>query len=289
MTTSTYAISPAIKLGRLRLLCRWSRFAARSAATGDFDFVLNAWRASCRSVACWLHDVRQVVRCNICGWRGAAFYPNVGPGYYERATVCPRCLCQDRHRALVHILEETTAFFSPLTDVLEVAPMRSFQKYCLERKDGRGYRSFDYCRDAMERGDLTRMHYAAQSCDYFVCFHVLEHVAQEAEALREIWRVLRPGGTAVLQVPIDWTARTTVEYGAPRPREAGHVRRYGVDFPERVRAYGFDVQPISVRDLCDETFIREGGLSPEPIYLAVKPRHADLTSTSRQDVVLSIS
>ena len=46
----------------------------------------------------------------------------------------------------------------------------------------------------MEKGDITAMHYAAESCDYFLCFHVLEHVPDDIAAIREIFRVLRPGG-----------------------------------------------------------------------------------------------
>jgi hypothetical protein len=271
MVESGYVIAPAIRLGRLRLLFRWGRFALQSVFSGDLDFVANVFRASGRLLAGTLRDVRKTVRCNICGWQGGGFYPIVGPGYYEKSTVCPRCLCQDRHRSLVCVLEQRTEFFAPQKNVLEVAPMRSFQQYCLERKQGKGYRSFDYARFAMDQGDITCMPYASDSYDYFLGFHVLEHILDETRALAEIRRVLRPGGTAILQVPMDRSLAQTVEYGKPDPRETGHVRRYGADFPARLQSQGFTVAAVSVSDQCDEQSLQRHGFSREPIYFATKP------------------
>ncbi|MCU0913671.1 MAG: class I SAM-dependent methyltransferase [Planctomycetes bacterium] len=271
MVDSGCLIAPNVRLGRLRLLFRWSRFALRSVRSRDFDFVANACRASARLLLATLRDLRRNVACNICGWQGGGFYPIVGPGYYETATVCPRCLCQDRHRSLVFVLERRTDFFAPQREVLEVAPMQSFQQYCLARKGNRGYRSFDLERFAMDRGDITCMHYPSDHYDYFLGFHVLEHIPAEARALAEIRRVLRPGGTAILQVPIDWSLPSTIEYEQPRPRETGHVRRYGVDFGARLAAAGFAVEAVSVCALGDEPLLQRHGLSFEPIYFARKP------------------
>ena len=271
MVDSGTLIAPDVRLGRLRLLFRWSRFALRSIRSRDLDFVANACRASGRLLVATLRDVRKRVACNICGWQGGGFYPIVGPGYYETATVCPRCLCQDRHRSLVFVLDRRTDFFTPERQVLEVAPMQSFQQYCLQRKGHCGYRSFDLERFAMDQGDITSMRYASDHYDYFLGFHVLEHIPAEAQALAEIRRVLRPGGTAILQVPIDWSLAQTVEYGRPRPRETGHVRRYGADFGARLAAAGFTVETVSVRELADEQLRRRHGFCVEPIYLARKP------------------
>ncbi len=265
-----FLITPNIVLGRLRLLFRWTRFALRSVRSGDWDFVLNVVKASMRLGWYWVSDLKKNVRCNICGWRGHGFYPIVGPGYYEKATVCPRCLCQDRHRSLVYILSERTDFFSDQTNVLEVAPMRSFQQYCLGRKGGHGYMSFDYERFAMEQGDITCMRYEDNTYDYFLGFHVLEHIPDEKKAVEEIWRVLHPGGMAILQVPVDTSLAQTVEYDAPDPRETNHVRRYGQDFADRIGAYGFSVEGVSVEQLCSESMAKEYGFSPDPIYLATK-------------------
>jgi SAM-dependent methyltransferase len=148
--------------------------------------------------------------------------------------------------------------------------MRGFQALFLAQRDV-AYTSFDLERYAMERGDLTAMQYPSDSADYFTCFHVLEHVPNEAKALSEIRRVLKPGGTAIFQVPIDATVEHTYEYEKPDPREVGHVRRYARDFAARLRRHGFDVEAVSATDCCDDDDIRRYGLSRDPIYLATKP------------------
>jgi SAM-dependent methyltransferase len=265
-------IIPDIQFGRLRLLFRWFRFGVRSACQSDWDFVANALQGSLLLIQRRFRDMFSKNRsCNVCGWQGDEFYPNVGPGYFEKATTCPRCFCQDRHRSLVRLLADKTTVFNNETTVLEVAPMRSFQKYCLLRKNEQNYLSFDYERYAMEPGDITQMKYENSSYDYFICMHVLEHIEAEKKALKEVERVLKPGGTLVIQVPVDYDLEDTVEYDKPNPRETGHVRRYGSDFAMRLEQSGFEVEAVQVSDYLDDAIIQEGGYGHEPIYLARKP------------------
>lgn len=259
-----------IMVERLRLCVRWGQFMARSIARRDFDFAANAIRAEARLACLWALDAlphRSSVACNICGWHGRVFYPNVGPGYDEPATICPGCGCLDRHRALLYLLRETTDFFDAPNRVIEVAPPRRFQELCLARP-GLDYTSFDIARFAMERGDLTAMRFADDSADYFLCFHVLEHIPDEDAAIREIMRVLKPGGTLVMQVPVDWELDATYEYEEPDPREVDHVRRYGRDLPVRLRSHGLQVDLRSAKDHLDQVDICRFGLSTEPIVFA---------------------
>lgn len=194
---------------------------------------------------------RKRVQCNICGWQGARFYPNVGSGYFNLDSNCPRCSCIPRYRSLAAILDTCTDFFTPDMAVIEAAPVRTFQAYCLWRKQGKNYLSFDrQVKLAMKKGDLTAMYFENNSCDYFLCFHVSEHVQDDVAAVREIFRVLRPGGQAVLQVPIDYSLADTLEYGRPNPRETGHVRRYSeTGFVRRLTGEGFQVSTASVMEL----------------------------------------
>jgi SAM-dependent methyltransferase len=272
-------VTPAVKIrpqpfeGRIRLVARWTRFMFRSLRSGDFDYSRNAARAQARMLLLTLGEAlpsREHVECNICGWRGRRFYPNSGPGYDEVDMLCPGCRGLDRHRALLAILLAATDYFAPGTRVIEVAPMRRFQALCLAQGT-MDYTSFDLERYAMERGDITEMRFAENSADYFTCFHVLEHIPAEAKALAEIRRVLKPGGIAILQVPVDRSVGTTYEYDKPDPREVGHVRRYGRDFGQRIASHGFDVTQVSVRDWIPHETIRRFGLSIDPVFLARKP------------------
>jgi SAM-dependent methyltransferase len=279
---STPAVAPARTIdgrsfeGRGRLTLRWTRFAIVSARRGDWDFVTNAIESlatlAVRSFADIVRPANNVT-CNICNWTGRRFYPNTGPGYHELDTTCPGCRGIDRHRSLLALMTACTDMFSAPRRAIEVAPMRGFEQLCVAQPQLE-YVSFDLQRHAMERGDITSLQYRSDSTDFFICFHVLEHIPDEAAALAEIRRVLKPGGTAVLQVPVDWTADETVEYGAPDPRDVNHVRRYGRDFGEVIAHRGFEVRSAAVGDVFDTDTIERFGLSLEPIFFATKPAAA---------------
>lgn len=107
----------------------------------------------------------------------------------------------------------------------------------------------------MVRMDITQIDFPDNSFDVIYCSHVLEHVVDDRQAMQEFYRVLRPGGWAVLLVPI--TADQTFEDPAivsPQDRlqmfgQADHVRRYGPDFVDRLKDAGFEVRVIRVSDL----------------------------------------
>jgi SAM-dependent methyltransferase len=264
-----------IRLGRCRMAYRWARYFLWCCFHRHPDGARDALSGLVELARLSFADVvmpRETVECNLCGWQGNKFYPNVGSGYRERDASCPRCHCIHRYRSLTAILEAKTDFFSPRAEVIEVAPVRSFHSYTLWRKQGRNYINFDLEKFGMEKGDLTAMRYADNACDYFLCFHVLEHVPADDAAVREIFRVTRPNGVAILQVPIDYSLSETIEYGAPNPRETGHVRRYSEKgFAEKLTRHGFQVSKASVAELFTAQEINRLGLSPEPVYLATKP------------------
>lgn len=263
-------LMPRSMYGRARLAYRLTRFAISSARQGYWDFVGNATRSfvilmSLAAVDGARH--KRIVTCNLCGWAGRRFYPNTGPGYNERDSICPGCLASDRYRTLFEILRECTSIFEESNRIVEVAPLRSLEKVFLTHS-GLNYTSFDIERHAMERGDITKMRFDDHSVNWFICFHVLEHIPDEVAALTEIHRVLTAGGSAVFQVPIDWGAATTREYPAPDPRDVNHVRRYGRDFAKRISVHGFALEQIDVAAALGASRISEAGLSTEPIFVA---------------------
>jgi len=85
------------------------------------------------------------------------------------------------------------------------------------------------------RADLRCLPFMDQSYDFVFASHVLEHIKEDGLALSEISRVLRPGGIAILHVPI--LADKTVEYPKPNPHESGHVRAPGADYYDRYQPY----------------------------------------------------
>lgn len=182
------------------------------------------------------------VECNICGWQGRKFWQ------YPPRKVCPKCGAVERHRFLVYIFENQIdkSTFSG-KHLLEFAPSRSTSAYLktlfrtittADIVPGRGDLVADICDiNQIDDGDI----------DVVMAFHVLEHVKDDRKALKELHRVLRPGGSAILCVPI--CTEKTEELTEASPLEikklAGypiHVRACGTDYVARIRDVGFDVK-----------------------------------------------
>ncbi len=163
--------------------------------------------------------------------------------------MCPRCNSLERHRLLALYLESQTNFFQQQLKVLHFAPEYIFQKRfsVLPNLD---YISADLqSQYAQLKMDITNIPYEDSSFDVILCCHVLEHVPEDKQAMRELFRVLRPGGWAILQVPIDSSLRVTFEdpeIVTPEDRkqyfgQSDHVRIYGRDYKDRLeeaRIYG---------------------------------------------------
>jgi predicted SAM-dependent methyltransferase len=74
---------------------------------------------------------------------------------------------------------------------------QDFKKYDgIKRDGGRDYGTIDY------ESDITRIPVEDASFDAILCTEVLEHVPDPPAALREMSRILRPGGTLLLTVPL---------------------------------------------------------------------------------------
>jgi SAM-dependent methyltransferase len=183
-------------------------------------------------------------QCNLCGWRGRRFLT-----YYHRHVLCPRCGSQVRHRLIAAALEtraDLTQGVAIAGCVLHISP-----EYCLAlklRPAARLYVAADYATaDANVRADIAKLPFKDGCFDTLFACDVLEHVADDRMALRELRRVLRPGGVAVLTVPQQDHLPTTFEDPSISTGEAraavfgqpDHVRNYGADFRERVEQAGF--------------------------------------------------
>lgn len=128
---------------------------------------------------------------------------------------------------------------------------------------------------------ITDMPFQDSTFDLLVCNHVLEHVPEDEKAISEIHRVLRPGGQALITVPVDESATQTAEdvdvvdpeertrlYGAP-----GHVRMYAMDLVDRLRRPGLEVEVRRPSEgMSPAQVTRWGLLLGEPLFIAVKAR-----------------
>lgn len=172
--------------------------------------------------------------CPICGYAGpfAHVHPETG---LRRNALCPRCGSKERHRLQYLVLERLaeTHDFSAMS-MIHFAPEPFFEVY-FRKRFGR-YESADLTRRNVDhRVDLRRLPFDDRSYDFVFASHVLEHIREDAQALSEISRVLRPGGIAILPVPI--LGEETVEYPEPNPHESAHVRAPGADYYDRYAPY----------------------------------------------------
>jgi SAM-dependent methyltransferase len=167
----------------------------------------------------------------------------VAETYTYRDQRCPRCLSHGRHRALACYLESLLAGSRRLR-VLDVGGFRVFKSF-FERR-GAWYidTQLGFSPEIDVASDLTLAPFADEAFDLIVCYHVLEHIPDDRAALREMARVLRKDGRALIQVPWHERPKVTVEFGKADPLQHGHVRVYGEDLLDRISESG--LQPTLI-------------------------------------------
>jgi predicted SAM-dependent methyltransferase len=156
-------------------------------------------------------------------------------------------------------LKESSNLFDGYPRLLHIAPevslMRHFKRHY---RDNKSYITADL------ESPLADLHFDVQnipledeSIDVIICNHLLEHVEDDAKALQELHRILKPGGWGIMLVPEDRSRATTFEDDTitdakERTRLFGqydHRRVYGRDYDLRLAEAGFEVERIAVSDL----------------------------------------
>ena len=218
--------------------------------------------------------------CAVCERSSNQFLPfGVNPRPDAR---CPWCGTLERDRLAISFLRARTALFEGQSkDFLHVAPEPAFATI-FSNAAGDGYLSADLLAEhVMEKMDITDIRHPDESFDAIYCSHVLEHVPDDRKAMREFYRVLRPSGWAILNVPI--TADETFEDPSvtdPKERERlfgqdDHVRRYGPDYKDRLEEAGFHVTVYTPQDaFSGEEIERQGmanGAAGEIYYCTKQP------------------
>jgi SAM-dependent methyltransferase len=226
----------------------------------------------------WFY-VGNKVECPICEHHYRVFLPygRINP---RPNALCPSCLSLERHRLIWLYLREKTNFFQQKLNVLHIAPEHCFMKP-FEKQHGDGYITADIESPlAKVKMDIHQMPFEDNRFDVVLCNHVLEHVADDIKAMREIHRVLKPGGWAILQIPFfspvpDATFEDpSITDKRERERIFGqddHVRKYGRDYTERINRSGLKAKEERfVSELPKETVFRYGLSASEIIYVAGK-------------------
>ena len=214
--------------------------------------------------------------CPICGYKGVDFTPY--PLITHKEVECPNCKSHERHRALWLYFKDNPQLLKKGNKLLHFAPEVTFNK--LFKSCDLEYHPVDISSKnpyIIEQFDVQDIPYEDNYFDVIYCSHILEHVPDDRKAIRELYRVLKPGGTALILVPINGVAfdmpfdvSKTVEdesYDTPELRDKyygqfDHVRLYGTDFKDRLIECGFKVQ--------SDDYIRKLGYEKIERYALIK-------------------
>jgi SAM-dependent methyltransferase len=193
--------------------------------------------------------------CPCCDYQG----PFKSPQFRNQQVQCPNCSSLERQR-FVHLswTKYIKQYVSENLNILHIAKDICIQP--LFKKHAKSPGSYRCCElDPVKRGvlniDITRIPPSIHSIDLIYTSHVLEHIVDDAKALSEIYRVLKPNGIAVILVPQKFTLEKTYEDAtivSPEQRlkhfgDKDHVRYYGLDFIDRLTNTGFTVDVLTPR------------------------------------------
>lgn len=198
-----------------------------------------------------------------------------------RPSACYNCGSSDRERLIYMYLQDERGFFTApeRLRVLHIAPEKRLSRFLLTVGFGEylcgdlftpGYNHPAHVRNI----DVNQIPFDDDSFDLILCNHVLEHVPTDDVAMKELARVLKPGGTAILQVPISANSEETFEdltVVDPKEREQvfgqfDHVRIYGQDYVTRLERAGFAVDRVSL----SEKYARYGVNPDEELFVCSK-------------------
>jgi SAM-dependent methyltransferase len=177
------------------------------------------------------------------------------PYGYEKVrqnVLSPSTLSLERHRLLWLFLKRETVFFKEHLKVLHFAPEQAFYKR-FRKLSNLQYTTTDLNSPLADiKADICNLPFEDNSFDVILCNHVLEHIPDDTKALQEIYRILKPNGWAILQIPQDYNREQTFEDDSitdPKERakifgQYDHVRVYGMDFFDKLKTIGFEVSAV---------------------------------------------
>ena len=215
---------------------------------------------------------------------GKSFRKFLPYGYGEQRpnVLSPSTLSLERHRLLWLYLQNETDFFkhelvsgsikkdtetpsavragNSALKVLHMAPEQCFLKRFQKLKHIDLITADLYSPIVDVKADICDLPFDNDYFDIIFCNHVLEHIIDDKKAMLELYRVLKKGGMAILQIPQDYSREVTYEdfsITSPEKRakhfgQYDHVRVYGSDYFDRLRAVGFKVDEVNYSEKLSE-------------------------------------
>ncbi|WP_421808879.1 class I SAM-dependent methyltransferase [Flagellimonas sp.] len=190
----------------------------------------------------------------------------------------PSTLSLERHRLLWLYLKNETEFFSKPLKVLHFAPEQAFYKR-FKKLGNIEYTTTDLNSPLADvKADICNLPFPENAFDVILCNHVLEHIPNDTKAMQELYRVMKPGGWGIFQIPQDLKRETTFEDDSitdkkERARIFGqydHVRIYGRDYFDKLRSIGFTVEEVDYTQTLSPEAVQKYRLAQGEIIPLVK-------------------
>ncbi len=193
-----------------------------------------------------------------------------GYGKQRDNVLSPSTLSLERHRLLWLYLQNETDFFNSKIKVLHFAPEQAFYKRF------RNMINLDYLTTDLEspladvKADICDLPFEDNAFDTIFCNHVLEHIPDDTKAMSELFRILKPGGMGVFQIPQDLSRAVTFEDDSITDKKEraeifgqyDHVRVYGRDYFDKLRSVGFTVEAVDYTNILSKEEITKYCLAP---------------------------
>ena len=228
-----------------------------------------------------LLSLGSAVECPLCGGTFLSFLQFCG----RQNEWCPACRSLGRHRLIYLYLRDQTDLLTGrrTIKILHVGPEFCLQPLLASIPQAT-YVSVDLMVSVVDllevKADvcmsITHGCFRSNVFDLVICSHVLEHVKADWQAMAQLFRMTKPGGVAIVPVPIDWKSAITKEQAGLSPYEraelygeADHVRQYGRDYVQRLRETGFEPRVFRLNDALLAQHYRID--IEDPLILAYKP------------------
>lgn len=190
--------------------------------------------------------------CPCCKWNGSGFIATCNEVRITRNSKCPICDSRSRHRGLHVLLSQLLQ--NETHDLLFFAP----EKILIEtfNKDLRYVKVITtdyYSRDVdFPKEDIQNLTFPNDSFFYILCNHVIEHVPDDNLAFKEISRILKENGKAIITIPGDYHLNKTKEF--EQPDSNGHFRHYGKDVIKKMELHFKKVESIDMHSFSKPEF-----------------------------------
>lgn len=190
----------------------------------------------------------------------------------------PSTLSLERHRLLWLYLVNETDFFTQPHKVLHFAPEQAFHKR-FKKMANIDYTTTDLNSPLAEvKADICNLPFEDNSFDVILCNHVLEHIPNDTKAMQELYRVMKPGGWGIFQIPQDLKREKTFEDDSITDKEErakifgqyDHVRIYGRDYFDKLCSIGFTVEEVDYTSALPKEEVEKYRLAKGEIIPLVK-------------------